>query len=103
MQKLTSAIGYLTLFFGLIILSPIWRGYVLSKLWTWFIQDKFGLPAIGIATAIGISYIVTLLTYQYYYIKDERTEDQKIASGFLILIFIPLLSLIFGSIVKNFI
>lgn len=43
---------------GLIVL----RGFVLSRLWLWFVVPSFGIAAISIATGIGFSFIAVLLT-----------------------------------------
>ena len=59
--------------FGIMILSNIWRGYVVSVLWGWF-AVPLGLPSVDIAWAIGISLTVGLLTYQYNG-KNTKTED----------------------------
>jgi hypothetical protein len=39
----------------------IWRGFVLSVMWSWFLVP-FGLPAIQIAHAIGIAAIAGMMT-----------------------------------------
>ena len=46
----------------LIIVSSIWRGYVLSILWAWFLVPAFGLPVLSIPSAIGLSLVVSMLT-----------------------------------------
>ena len=32
-------------------------GYVLSHLWVWFIVPQFGLPALSLASAVGVSLV----------------------------------------------
>lgn len=42
-----------------------YRGLMLSTFWSWFIMPVFkDVPAIGIATACGISLLVACLTHQ---------------------------------------
>lgn len=55
--------GIAILLIGALIVVPlaILRGWVFSVLWGWFIVPIFGLPALGIATAIGVMFTVTYL------------------------------------------
>ncbi len=48
------------------------RGMVLQALWGWFVASKFGIATLGLADAIGLALLVSLLTYQY----DARTPDE---------------------------
>ncbi len=48
-------------------------GFVLKLLWGWFIVTTFGLPAISLAQAIGISMIVNYLTIQHI----PRTDQER--------------------------
>lgn len=43
-------------------LSVIYRGFVLSLLWSWFLTP-IGLPHIGITQALGLSMTIAMLTY----------------------------------------
>ena len=58
------ALGWVTAFVVVITTSTILNGYALSVLWAWFIVKTFGLPTLTIPTAIGLSMIVSYLTYQ---------------------------------------
>lgn len=49
-------------------LSAIWKGYVLSVLWGWFVVP-LGAPPVTIPVAIGVSLVVSLLT------KSVRPTD----------------------------
>jgi len=46
----------------LVVVSVIFGGFVLSKLWDWFMVYAFALPSISIPVALGISMTVTLIT-----------------------------------------
>jgi hypothetical protein len=59
---------------GVVVLS-IARGFVLSYLWQWFVVP-FGLPNIGVAHAIGISLIVSFLTYE-----GAKTDNKDVAEA----------------------
>ena len=61
MLELTAIAGL----FGLAALGAIWSGYVLTILWAWFVVPTFGLPALAIAPAIGLSVVAGYLTHQY--------------------------------------
>ncbi len=88
-----------------IVLPPIWRGLTLTIwrgltlriLWGWFIVPVFDMPALSIAQAIGLQYVVGFIT-NHYSGEDERSSDEKIA----IAILMPLVSLAFGYIVQLF-
>ena len=51
------------LLFSLLWLIPasLVKGFVLSKLWSWFVVPTFHIATLSIATAIGIGLIVTML------------------------------------------
>ena len=53
--------------------ASILQGFVISKLWFWFIAP-LGIVNIGIAQAIGISLIVSLLTT---HVDMARDPDMK--------------------------
>lgn len=36
------------------------RGWVATKLWTWFAVPALGLPSLGVGFAVGISILITL-------------------------------------------
>jgi hypothetical protein len=42
----------------------LFRGFVLSVLWGWFVV-RLGVPPIGIVNAIGLSFLISFLTYHY--------------------------------------
>jgi hypothetical protein len=46
------------------VFASILRGWVLSILWSWFVVPM-GAPVVGITHAIGISMVVSFLTYQH--------------------------------------
>jgi len=55
-------------------LGIVWRGWVMTKLWAWFVVPVFGLPALGLAAAIGLSLTIGFFTYQY---SDTVQEKRK--------------------------
>src|ERR1043166_870563 len=87
------SIGIVAAMIGVMIL----RGGVLSILWAWFAVPIFGLPAIGIAQALGISITISLLTHQYVPPKDKDNWT-PVVTAFLT----PLFALRIGWIVKGY-
>jgi putative flippase GtrA len=60
---------------GLIAAFAMLRGWTVSILWEWFLVP-LGLPALGIAHAIGISLAVAFLTHQTDTKKDDRESQE---------------------------
>ena len=84
--------------------SMVWKGYVITILWAWFLVPAFSLPLLSVPVAIGISGIIALLVYVP---KKSNTETETdigklagmvVAHGYLL----PLFSLGIGYIVKQF-
>lgn len=47
-----------------IVPITIWRGWVLSVVWNWFIPNTFhGAPVLTIGQALGVALVVSVLTY----------------------------------------
>lgn len=96
-------IGILATVLTTLIVTPIWRGFVLCKLWTWFVVSTFGVVALNIPQAIGISLISSFLTYQYDEYEDkEKSSTEKMVRLTSICVFSPAFALLIGWIVKGF-
>ena len=98
-------LGALVLIPLVITISSIINGYVFSTLWGWFIIPIFGLTALSIPQAIGISMIVSFLTYQFQPSNKQNTkeDDQKdMITRILHLVLYPITVLAVGYIVKGF-
>lgn len=84
------------------IFAPIWRGYVFSKLWLWFIVSTFGAIPLGIAQSIGLAAVVGFLTYQYDQYEDkEKGVAEKMTTMIAVAALSPGMALLFGWIVKG--
>ncbi len=81
----------------MIAILSIWRGFVLVKLWTWFVVPTFGLPALTMAPAIGFSLLVGFLVYQYS-AADSAAETNNKNVAFVGVIY-PLIVLVIGYVV----
>lgn len=76
------------------------RGWVLTKLWAWFIVP-FGAPALSIPYAIGLALIVTYLTSRTSITKTAPTEIDW-TKAFVEIVVGPLLTLLLGWAVTLF-
>lgn len=96
MDKLLTIIG------AIIILSPvaIWRGYVLSLLWLWFIVPTFNAPVLSVAVAMGVSVIAGLFTANLS--KSKEDEESDLPYTFFVGLITPALSLLFGYLISVF-
>ena len=96
-------IGIITTVLVTLIVSPIWRGYTLSKLWLWFIVSTFGAAPLGIAQSIGLALVVSFLTHQPDSYEDEKkSANEKLARAVVITVLSPAMALLIGWIVKGF-
>lgn len=66
-EALTSLAGAIA---GLTLLA-MWRGYVLSVLWAWFVVSTFAVPMLNIPAAIGLFLTVALFKSA----QKENTND----------------------------
>ena len=86
---------------GVVVLSTILHGWVLTCLWGWFVAPFFGVSTLPLAYAIGFALTVRLVTYSINPIADKfKTSNlSQIVVGFLT----PITFLTFGWIVQMFI
>ena len=97
------AIGkfFTTLIMGLF--SIIARGFVIMKLWAWFIVPIFTLNALTLVHAIGFSLVVGLLTSE---LKPEDDDGEgwfaKIITRFVFLVIVYAAVLFEGWIISLF-
>lgn len=84
--------------FVLLTVAAIWRGYVLTILWAWFIVPVFHLPVLGVVAAIGISLVVTFLTFQFPEPnpEDNRSVGEKTAHSIVMSLVWPAIALLSG-------
>ena len=86
-----------------IILAPIVNGFVVVKLWHWFIVPTFEMNELRIVEAIGIMIFV-----QYVRAKKTNTDKEEgefwenLLKGIVLLALMAGLALFFGWIVQMF-
>jgi len=91
MEKFIKGVGWLALFIPTIIFS----GFVTAELWGWFVVP-LGVPAIGIAHALGLRLVVHVATFTYA--EDKRGQGERLANA----IVLPLFAWAFGAIYHAF-
>jgi len=95
--------GYFIAILFLAVPAAMWRGYVLSVIWSWFIVTTFGLPELTIVQAIGLSIVVGYFKMSYNTKKEQNEERTDIFARFIgHAFFAPLFVLGFAWIVKGF-
>lgn len=86
-----------------LILGPVWRGYVFSILWTWFVVATFDARPLSTSQALGLSIVVSFLTHQEIRSpKDERDFHTILLEGFFKTFLGPLLVLGLAAIVRQY-
>lgn len=87
---------------ALTIPLTIWEGFVISKLWLWFIVPVFALPVLSISTAIGIALVFSILTHQHPRKTGEPDVMAEVGHQFWIGLANPFILLVFGAVVHAF-
>lgn len=101
---MTQSLVALVLYLLLGPVAVIWRGYVLSVLWAWFMVP-LGMRPIGIALAIGLSLVASLLTGTAFLdtSKEHREPLENVLNAIAMAALVPALGLLIGWIVSGFI
>lgn len=83
------------------VFTTIYSGWVLTKLWAWFVIPTFAAPMLSIPIAIGLALIVNYLTYQMDAAKKDEEKDAAIVvlKAVLIGLFKPTFALLIGWII----
>ena len=91
---------------GLVFAAILVRAWVLTELWGWFIVPTFGVAAINMPVALGISLTVALFTQHLQHDKTEENPPTTVAGilGHILgkAIFAPLITWVFGWIIQSF-
>jgi hypothetical protein len=103
MMVVMAAFGGFVGLLALMVLSSMWKGYVLTVLWAWFVVPTFGLPALAIAPAIGLAMVVSFLTHQSDAIKEPEGDfAERLAKSVSLVLVMPALVLGVGWVVHQF-
>lgn len=100
-------IGLVVGFILLAILSTVANGFVLVRLWEWFVVTTFeSVPSLSVPAAMGLSLITAFLTYQSK-VDDEKDKDKRWSERFFIAFGIaigkPAMYLAIGWIIYQFV
>jgi hypothetical protein len=84
-----------------LVLATVFNGVALMFLWGWFVVIPFGLPALSIGQALGVSTLVSFMTYQYVDCKedDSKTSGERMALMVAGALLRPLFALAFGRLI----
>lgn len=64
--------------FGAVLPLAWLRGFVICRLWLWFIVPAFKMQPLAMVTALGISLLASLLTFQsngHKFNEDDLTDS----------------------------
>lgn len=73
MERLAKVLGWTAIIVAVTVGLTLLRGAVAVILWHWFVVPLFPVPYLNVGQMIGLSVVVTFLTYQY----DARKRDDE--------------------------
>lgn len=82
---------------GLYVPIVLLDGWVMHVLWNWFMVATFGLPALGVLAAVGVSCCICSFVSQSHG-KDDRSAGTVLMEGLLR----PFMFLVIGAAVHFF-
>jgi hypothetical protein len=85
----------------IITVSAVWEGFVLTKLWAWFVVTTFGLPILTLLPAIGVGLVIDLVTPRGKQTKDTRDEGEQFEDAITYALFSPAIVLLVGWVVHS--
>lgn len=83
---------------SILLFSPIWNGFVVSKLAMWFFEYKVSIPV-----AIGAALLIQVLRPVPYMTEDTRDGDTKVLHAIGTCFLAPAFALGVGFVVSRFI
>lgn len=90
----------LTMFPILVVLLGLFDGWVLSKLWNWFVVPIFGLKVLTVLEAWGLGLLIGIVKYSSSDKPPKGGQELSIAFGSKIATF--LLILLIGYCLKSY-
>lgn len=82
---------------GFIAVIAVYRGWILTVLWGWFIEPFFNIDTPSLAMAIGFMLIVGLM------IPPKPVDEDKGGKHLALAFTSPIVALLMGWVVKQFI
>lgn len=87
-----SFIAGLTMF----LVDCVCCGFVLSRLWGWFVVPQFGVKPLSVLAALGLATTVNFVTVRVGLKEDEKWEAREYWSRKLLICVTRLIILAFG-------
>lgn len=82
-------------------LTALWRGYVITVLWAWFVVPAIGMRKISIYEAVAAVIIVAAITPWHVPPEDKREAGEELFIRFGLVTVGPALILLMGWIWKT--
>lgn len=79
-ESLTTLVGQALLIFG----SSVYKAWVVTMLWAWFVIAVFGAPPIGIAVVMGLTLLARFIGLPSVEFKDVDTVGECVAASVLL-------------------
>jgi hypothetical protein len=98
-------LGGLLLFLVSATVNSLWSGFVLSKMWTWFVVTGLHVPALSVGYAIGAGTVAQYMTGAYsrpHTEEEGKSVTQQIVVSGLRGLITGAFVLGYGAIVKSF-
>ena len=89
------------IFLLLVPFAAIWRGFVLAKLWGWFITP-FDVAQIGLAHAIGLSLALSMFVHASKKTETDEAGIEKLIEPAIMMALGPAMFWLFGAIIHSF-
>jgi hypothetical protein len=88
---------------GSLIVGPVVRGWVLSRLWGWFIVTSFAAPPLHVVPSIGLMIVATFVINHPMVRSNKKESAGEMMISFIVVAFLPpLLTLWVGWLVHLF-
>lgn len=100
-EKLMEAVGNIGCILLVAAFRAVWGGWVLTVLWRWFICP-LGLGPIRIAEAAGLVVVAGMFATEEEEPEDNRPFSKRLQWRVICAVFIPLLGLLYGSVIHLF-
>lgn len=81
------------------LVNMVLGGFVVVMLWRWFIVPVFGIRAINLAEALGLSFIISLPNY--HYVNDPRPLPEQLSRYILVAFLVLVIGWILSLFVKQ--
>jgi hypothetical protein len=83
-------------------IDALWGGFVLTKLWAWFVVPTFHLPELTLPVAIGLTRITLILTSKLDLDIETHAWTDILSNSLSTAIATPLAALVLGAIAHSY-